>query len=208
LSGFEAPDLNAFLVMDSRSLARMAKELGLADEARAWNEKSDALATRIIDTMYFPEDAMFYDVKAGTHEKLSGVKTPNMFLPLWAGVPLGRDQINAIVRQHMLNPREFYRPLPFPSLSYDNPKYDPKGYWRGRIWPHLVYWMIQTMWHQGFHQEADQTADWLLKMFQKTPWLHENYESALGEGVGTPDYNWSCATVIELLLQRYKEPMP
>ena len=68
--------------------------------------------------------------------------------------------------------------------------------------------MIQTLWSQGYHQQAEQTADRLLKMFQKTPWLHENYESGTGGGIGAPDYNWTDATAIELLLERYPEPMP
>lgn len=166
LQGFESPDLNAFLVMDTRCLAHIAQELGLPEEARAWRKKSDTLAKRIVETMYFSDEAMFYDVKTGTHEKLSGVKTPNMFLPLWAGVPLPPDQVKAIVEKHMLSSDEFFRELPFPSLSYDNPKYNPAGYWRGRIWPHVVYWMIQTLWRQGYHQEAEQCADRLLKMLQ------------------------------------------
>jgi hypothetical protein len=209
LSGMlESPDVNAFLVMDARALAAMAEELGLAEEARSWREKADALAKRIVDTMYFPEEAMFYDVKTNTHEKLSGVKTPNMFLPLWAAAPLKRDQVQAMVERHMLNPKEFYRELPFPSLSYDNPNYNPEGYWRGRIWPHVVYWMVQTLWRQGYEKEAEQTAARLLNLLEKSPWLHENYESAAGAGIGQPDYNWTCATAIELLLERYKEPMP
>jgi putative isomerase len=208
LRGFESPDLNAFLVMDCRSLATMADELGLPDEAKAWREQADRLAEKIVETMYFPDDAIFFDVKTGTREKLSGVKTPNMFLPLWAAIPLKKEQIGAIVERHMLNPQEFYRDLPFPSLSYDNPKYEPAGYWRGRIWPHVVYWMAQTLWRQGYHKEAGQTADRLLALLQKTSWLHENYESGQGGGIGCPNYNWTCATAIELLLERYKDPLP
>ena len=208
LTGFESPDINAFLVMDTRCLALMARELGKPEEAQAWQAKSDTLGKLIVDTMYFPEDAMFHDVKTGTHEKFSDVKTPNMFLPLWAGVPLPPDQVKAVVEKHMLNPNEFFRELPFPSVSYDNPKYNPTGYWRGCIWPHVVYWMIQTLWRQGYHTEAELCADRLLTMLQKTPYLHENYESSEGKAIGSPDYNWSCATAIELLLERYKDPMP
>jgi glycogen debranching enzyme len=180
----------------------------MSTDARAFSEEADALAKRIVETMYFPEEAMFYDVKTGTHEQLSGVKTPNMFLPLWAGVPLPQAQVKAMIERHLLNPKEFYRELPFPSLSYDNAKYDPQGYWRGRIWPHVAYWMVQTLWHQGYHQEADEAAGRLVKMFEVSPWLHENYESAGGTGIGQPDYNWGCAAAIELLLERYKDPMP
>lgn len=214
VSGFESPDLNAFLVMEMRSLALMAGELGLSAEKKDWKDRADKLAKLIVDTCYFPDEAMFYDVVEGTHEKFSGVKDPNMFLPLWAGVPLPESEIHRIVEQHMLNPKEFFRKLPYPSLSYDNPKYDPAGYWRGRIWPHFVYWMAQTLWRTGYHKEAEQTADRLLDMMQLEPWFMENFNSdpdkvgTVGERDSQPEYIWTQAATIELLLERYKEAAP
>jgi hypothetical protein len=213
VGGVESPDLAAFHVVEMQCLGHMAAELGLTSEAAAWHDKAAWLAKMLVETMYFPEDAMFYDVKEGTHEKYSGVKNPNMFLPLWAGVPLPDAEICRIIEGHMLNPVEFFRELPFPSVSYDNPNYDPGGYWRGRVWPHVVYWMIQTLWRHGYHAEAELTADRVIALFQRTPWFHENYHSGTGAGwddarlMGFPDYNWSCATAIELLLERYKDPI-
>ncbi len=214
VSGFESPDLNAFLVMEMRSLALMAGELGRSREKEEWKERADKLAKLIVDTCYFADEAMFYDVVEGTHEKFSGVKDPNMFLPLWAGVPLPESEIHRIVEQHMLNPKEFFRKLPYPSLSYDDPKYDPAGYWRGRIWPHFVYWMAQTLWRTGYHKEAELTADRLLDMMQLEPWLMENFNSdpdkigTVGERDSQPEYIWTQAAAIELLLERYKETVP
>jgi len=214
IHGLESPDMNAFIVSELKCLAVIAGELSLPDDAAAWQAQAEELGQLIIDTMYFPEDAMFYDVKLGTKEPFSRVKTPNMFLPLWAGVPLPPEEIKRIIEQHMLNPKEFFGEKPFPSVSYDDPAYDPNGYWRGRVWPHFVYWMIQTLWRYDYRVEAEATADRILAMFQSAPWLHENYNSASGGGwdpnrkIGFPDYNWSCATVIELLLERYKEPLP
>jgi hypothetical protein len=214
VSGFESPDLNAFLVMEMRSLAMMAKELGLSNDEAQWKERADKLAKLIVDACYFPDEAMFYDVVEGTHEKFSGVKNPNMFLPLWAGVPLPEGDVRRIIEQHMLNPNEFFRELPFPSLSYDNPKYDSAGYWRGRIWPHFVYWMAQTLWRAGYHKEAELTADRELVMMQKEPWLMENFNSdpkrigKIGEQDSQPEYIWTESAAIELLLERYKEPAP
>ena len=214
LRGFESPDLNAFLVKEMRCLASLAAEVGRPAEAAQWNRRADILGKLIVATFYFPNEAMFYDVREGTHEKFSGVKNPNMFIPLWAGVPLPQSEIRRVVEDHMLNPKEFFRELPFPSLSYDNPKYDPKSYWRGRIWPHIAYWMVQTLWRTGYHKEAEVTADRLLNILHKTPWYMENYQSS-PEGItaapdiySRPEYNWSHATVIELLLERYKETEP
>lgn len=212
--GLESPDINAFIVHELKHLAAIARVLDKPDDAAMWQAEAAALGQLIIDTMYFPEDAMFYDVKLGTKEPFTRVKTPNMFLPLWAGVPLPESEIRRIIEGHMLNPKEFFGEKPFPSTSYDDPAYDPNGYWRGRVWPHFVYWIIQTLWRYGYHAEAEQTADRIIEMFQTTPWLHENYNSGTGSGwdpnrkIGFPDYNWSCATVIELLLERYKEPLP
>lgn len=208
LSGFESPDLNAFLVMDMKSLSLMANELGLNAEAEEWEEKSGKLAKLIVDMMYFPEDSMFYDVKTGTHEKFTGVKSPNMFLPLWAGIPLPEKEIKNIIEKHMLNPDEFFRELPFPSLSYDNPEHNPYGYWRGSIWPHIVYWMIQILWKYGYKKEAELTAGRVLEMILSSEWIYEHYESGAGKGIGVPEYNWTQAATIELLLERYKNPLP
>jgi hypothetical protein len=213
VAGIESPDLNALHTVEMACLGRMAAELGLDEEAATWQRRSSDLAQQVVDAMYFPEDAMFFDVQEGTRAKFSGVKNPNMFLPLWAGVPLPEEEVARVIEQHMLNPDEFFRERPFPSVSYDDPQYDGGGYWRGRIWPHIVYWMIQALWRHGYHAEAELTAERLLALFLQTPWIHENYNSATGEGwdaehyMGFPDYNWSCATVIELLLERYKEPI-
>ncbi|HEX4485425.1 MAG TPA: trehalase family glycosidase [Terriglobales bacterium] len=213
VSGFESPDLNAFLVMEMRSLAQMAEALGKSKEQTKWKERADKLAKLIVDSCYFPDEAMFYDVVEGTHLKFSGVKNPNMFLPLWAGVPLPEAEVHRVVEQHMLNPKEFFRELPFPSLSFDDPKYDSGGYWRGRIWPHFAYWMAQTLWNAGYHKESELTANRLLEMMQNQPWFMENFNSdpeKLGKDgerhLSQREYIWTEAAAIEILLERYKQP--
>ena len=140
LSGLlESPDVNAFLVIDARCLAKMADELGLADEAQAWREKADALAKRIIDTMYFPEEAMFYDVKTSTHEKLSGVKTPNMFLPLWAARAARAGPGQSDCRAAHAQPQGVLPRVAFPQPVVRQPQLRPRratgAAASGRTWP-------------------------------------------------------------------------
>jgi glycogen debranching enzyme len=211
--GVESPDLNAFIVMQLACLARMAQELGEEGDAVRWAAHSDDLAERIVAAMYFPERAIFLDVREGTHEPFSGVKNPMMFMPLWAGVPLPAEEVQRVVEEHLLNPLEFWGQRPFPSVSFDHPQYDPNGYWRGRVWPHVGYWMVQTLWRCGYEAEAEEAAGRLLDLLASGPWIHENYNSATGQGWDTrhrrgfPEYNWSLAVAIELLLERYKEPV-
>jgi len=38
-------------------------------------------------------------------------------------------------------------------------------------------------------------------------WIAENYESKEGKMIGFKEYNWSLSIAIQLLLERYKEPL-
>ena len=42
--------------------------------------RSIRVAQLIVESFYFPDAAMFYDVREATHAKFSGVKNPNLFL--------------------------------------------------------------------------------------------------------------------------------
>jgi glycogen debranching enzyme len=148
---------------------------------------------------------MFFDVATGTRNVFSGCKGPNMFLPLWAGVPLPENEIHRIIETHMLNPNEFYRPRPFPSLSFDDPKFDPLGYWRGRVWPHIGALMLETLWKYGYEKETEQAAGWYLDLYGKSPWLRECFAGAEIEmHDGVPGQSWAAGTVVRLLLKRYR----
>ncbi len=68
--------------------------------------------------------------------------------------------------------------------------------------------MVQTLWKHGYHREAEQVVDRLLDMIVANPWIHESYESSHGQPIGQPEYNWALSTTIQLLLERYKEPLP
>lgn len=204
-TGLESPDINAFFVVELDRYARMADVLGKPDETVLWRRERDALAQKIVDLMYFPEHFMFFDVATGTRKIFSGCKGPNMFLPLWAEVPLPENEIRGVIEKHMLNPDEFYRPRPFPSLSFDDPKFDPLGYWRGRIWPHIGALMLEILWKYGYEKEAEQAADWFVELYARSPWLRENFAGAeIETRDGVPGQSWAAATVVRLLLQRYR----
>jgi hypothetical protein len=206
LSGVESPDLNAMLVCQMRSLANIAAALGQAEEAEAWRLEADEHARGLVERMYFPEDAMFWDVDEATGEPFTRARSPLNFLPLWAGVALPPHERRRVIEEHMLNPREFFGSYPFPSLAYDDPLYNPHSYWRGRMWPHVVYWMIEILWENGYEREAEWVAGRLLQIFQTTPYVHECYPSdGYDPHLGLPEYNWSLAVLLELLLERYKE---
>lgn len=204
---FESPDLAGFLLMDQRCLARMARTLGKAAEAKAWEEKAAALGRSLVAKMYFPSDNAFWDLDIKAGEPWTRIITPNMFIPLWAGAPLSLPQVDGMIRAHMLNPLEMNGAIPFPSVAYDDQSYDPLAYWRGIMWPHFVYWMVESLQKGGHPEEAQRVADCLLEILAHSEYLHECYESKAGKPAGIPEYNWTGAATVELLLERWKDPL-
>jgi len=64
------------------------------------------------------------------------------------------------------------------------------------------------LWKHGYQRQAQRVVDRLLDVMLANPWIYENYESSQGIPTGIPEYNWSLSTAIQLLLERYKEPLP
>jgi len=212
VDAIDSPDINAVLQVELRALALMFEALGDPESAQSYRTRADRLGTLIVERFYFPDRNAFLDTEEGTREIKSGVLTPHMFLPLWAECPLPKEAVSGIIETHMLDPETFFGEYPFPSLAYNHPEYDPEGYWRGRVWPHMVFWMIQTLWLHDYREEATTVARRLLKMMLKTPWICENYNSQNGVGWnpdtnrGWPGYNWCYATVILLITGKHKQP--
>ena len=61
--------------------------------------------------------------------------------------------------------------IPFPTIAADNPKYNPRGYWRGPIWLDQTYFAIRGLRNYGYHKLA---AEYTLQAVSST---HLDYES-------------------------------
>lgn len=206
---YEAVDLNAYLTQDLRCLGRMAEVLGRDEAGRGWAEAAQRLAQLVVDVLYDPEDNLFYDTHYATGERRK-VLTPASFLPLWAGVPLPRDKVRAMIESYLLSPDYFFGRYPFPSVSYREPTHDAagqSGYWRGPIWPNIAYFMIEVLARHDYEEEAREASRRVLKMVGKEG-FHENYNSRTGER-GThaeKDFSWTAA--ISIAMGNLSHPPP
>ncbi|HPB67582.1 MAG TPA: trehalase family glycosidase, partial [Candidatus Omnitrophota bacterium] len=213
----EAVDLNAFLLLDMKMLAFMARILGREEEARHWQEKVDALGLKIWEVFYDKDSNLFFDVDRENHQRKQKILTPASFLPLWAGVPLSLDEatlkkifgeegvparyrpeqkgagdmrpaVQDMIRRYLLNPDYFFGEYPFPSVAYGEPSYEPGFYWRGPVWLNLAYFMIDTLYKYGFIVEADEAVQRILRMVNARPHIYEYYNSQTGcRGEGPKD---------------------
>ncbi|RLE81781.1 MAG: hypothetical protein DRJ52_03440 [Thermoprotei archaeon] len=198
----EAIDLNCLIYIQRKTISELAKRLGDHRTSEKYSTLAEETRRKILQYMWDEETGFFYDVYEDTHEKIL-VKTPAAFLTMFAKIAT-QKQAEKLVK-HLFDPREFWTTFPLPSVSADNPKYDPKGYWRGRTWINMIWFTYWGLVNYGYLNEAKKLALRTLELMSRGPTCYENYNSSTGEPIGAPDFGWS-TLVIDLMkdLERRK----
>jgi hypothetical protein len=174
--GGTAVDTSSQMVLFARGLAQIADLLGKPEAAAGFRAEAEELAHLINDKMWAPERKFYFDLTV--EGKQSPVKTAAAFWTLLAGVA-GLQQVEALVAE-LRNPKTFARLHPVPTVSADEPAYDPKGgYWKGAVWPPVNTMVIRGLEKNGQRELADQIAlehlHVITRIFKDTGTIWENY---------------------------------
>ncbi len=160
---FEGPDVNAMLVMEEKSLAAMAKELGLENESEEWKIKSVKRSELINEYLWDDVSEFYYNVnkedQTFSFKQANDLKIKEIigFLPLWAGVP-SKERAELLVKS-LFNEEEFWRRFGVPTLSAKDDYYNPIGYWNGPIWVQWQYLIFRGLIDYGYIIEAKELAN-------------------------------------------------
>lgn len=187
--------LMGLYVADCNALAEIAGALGRsaeADELRAraarygaslqtlWDEKTGIFLNRNLDT-----------------GKPSQRMSPTNFYPMLARVATPR-QADRMVREHLMNPAEFWGEWVIPSIARNDPGFRDQEYWRGRIWGPMNYLVYLGLKNYDEPDARRQLAVKSKALFDRE-WtekghVHENYNAVTGNGddVNSSDrfYHW------------------
>ncbi|MEA4884153.1 MAG: trehalase family glycosidase [Clostridia bacterium] len=134
-------DVTVYVYSIKKALSEMALMLGNASESEQWERESIRIRNAVVETMWDPEDEMFYDVDPGTLARTK-VRTATCFYPYFTDI-VSEEHLHGLKR-NLLDPEEFWTPFPAPSLSLKDclsSEYaDWKGKrhncpWNGRVWP-------------------------------------------------------------------------
>ena len=206
----EGVDLNAYLVREADAMAIVAGALGKAQDQARFTEQARARARGMRDTMWDDADGIFYDHHA-LEDRPIKVKHVGIFAALWAGVAT-EAQAERLVREHLLNESEFWRPYPLPALSASEPGY-VEGFlpgnktgccsWRAHTWMPTNYYAFQGLRRYGFLEEAQLLADRSWELFLRGR-FSEYFTSETGIGTGRKSFGGWTGLVLflhpELLL--------
>lgn len=199
---------NSFLFRDAREMARVAAALGEGREITFWKERAEQIADKMKEILWVEEDQRYWDYNHRTRA-YNKPETFFMFLPLWAEVPMPDAARKDLIENSLLNPKKFFGPIPFPSVAYDHPTYDPGGYWRGKAWSHFSCWLTEVLWREGYRSEADEAANRIMAWQQMWD-FRENMNTDPSElfPKGFPHYNWGSAAYCFLAERLYRQPSP
>jgi glycogen debranching enzyme len=165
-SRVEALDLSSMVVMEMRSLAEMARELGRTDESARWEERAGRLSRLVEQTMWDGETGFYYNVDRDTNGFVTrdGIDLRRDeiigFLPLWAGIA-SREHAEALVAK-LTDPGTFWRRFGVPTLSARDPGYEPLVkrccQWNGAVWLEWDYLVFSGLERYGYHDVARELA--------------------------------------------------
>jgi len=212
-------DQNSYLAQEKFLLARIARRTGHPDDAAALDDEARRLSERIQRCFFDKATGYYYDralplepavPPADRANHCPGTllvgrgRGPEGFAPLWTGIAT-KEQGRAATRM-LLDNTEFDTPLPFPTLSRSAADFDPKGYWRGRVWLDQYDFALRALERQGNRRDAGVLCRRLVQQadgLSGTAPIHENYDPLSGERQGASNFSWSAAHLL-LMLKRLR----
>ena len=191
--------LSSFYAMDCEALANIASYLGQRQDAARYRREHAKIARLINERLWDEEHGLYVnrhwaregEAPAEPHSshapagRYSDRWAPTSFFPLLAGVATP-ERAARMVREHLLNPREFWGEWVIPAIARSDPAYKDNDYWRGRIWGPFNFLVAEGLRRYRFDAEAAELAQKSLKLFMTNyradGGVYENYNAETGQG--------------------------
>jgi Trehalase len=200
--------LNALYALDSQCLARIALILGQDADSQHFIADYDRIKTVMQQKLWNEKDGIYENLS--WDGKFSKRLSPTNFYPLLAGVATP-EQARRMVKEHLLNPKEFWGEYVIPTISRDDSTFADQFYWRGDIWGPTNYLVYEGLNRYGLDEVALQFAEKSYKLFQDDWQAHqhtnEQYYAWGGSAGGDRHYTWG-ALLCLIPMEQYIDETP
>ena len=174
---------NAIMVENLRILSQIASKLDFGEDASFFAAEAEKIVLAMRKYMF--EDNLFWPTFGENYQKIK-IKTWAIFAPLFAQILTKKEDL---VEKHLLNPREFWTEYKIPTVSIDEPSFDPKSLWRGPVWIGTNWFIYKGLKNYGFLEIAQQIKDSSLKLLSNSG-FREYFNPQTGEGLGAKNFTW------------------
>lgn len=203
----EGVDLNTYLYLECLAYAEICEERGDSDRAAEYRENAQ-LRKEAVLSMWDQEDGFFYDRDERNGSAIK-VKSVSGLLPMWAGM-VDEGQAERLVKEHIMNPDEFWRGYPLPALAGTEPGYSSQHLpgdigcnWRANTWMPTNYMVMHGMMEYGYEEEAAALAESSRALVRKSG-NREYYITESGEGTGLEVF-WGWTLLAYFMEQEVKQ---
>lgn len=176
---------NAIMIANLKLLSNIAKKLGFLEDAKLFNNEQENITKAMKKLML--EDNIYWSTYGEGYLKIK-VKTWAMFAPLFAKI-LNNSEAKKLVDEHLLNSKEFWTTYPVPTVSIDEPSFNPSGFWRGPVWIATNWFIYKGLKNYGFDDIAKRIRDSSVALIEKSG-FYEYFDPNAGKGFGAKDFTW------------------
>ncbi len=186
---------NALLVQAGRDLATIARELGR--DPGPFEAQAERTAAALDAELWDEEHGIYVDYDVCGDGPVAA-RCPVGFAPLYAGVPAAARAERALEGLAASLVRAGDHGWAVPSLSTDDPGFDPQRYWRGPVWP-IVHWVFS----QAFARYGNAALSGALRRTMidlcRSGGFCEHYNPRTGRGQGGEQFAWTAGLVLDIL---------
>ncbi len=176
---------NAILVENLNCLSEIASILELDGDSEYFNNKASIVKLAMRKLML--QDGLFYSTFGTDYRKIK-VITWAIFSPLFGNI-CTKDEVKNLVDNYLFNESKFGLPFVIPTVSKEEPSFDPNGFWRGPVWMSTNWFVYKGLKKYGYHTEAKKIKESSIKLLEMSG-LREQYDPITGEGLGARDFTW------------------
>lgn len=187
----EGPDLMALLALQMQVLARMARVLGLEDEATGWEARSRVTIDRMLERFW--RDGRFVARQSLTQREIASESLITL-LPLVLGEHLPPEVFQACLAQLL------ERHLTEHGLATEpvgSEFYEADGYWRGPIWAPSTMLIADGLRRGGEVELAAGLATLFAQLCVRSG-MAENFDAVTGEGLRDRSMTWTASVFLAM----------
>jgi Trehalase len=200
--------LNSLYALDAECLSKIAAILGKEADARQFNAEYTQMKNLVQTKLWNPAIGIYEN--RYWDGRFSKRLSPTNFYPLFAGIATP-EQAERMIKEHLLNPKEFWGKYVIPTIARDDPAFADQFYWRGDIWGPTNYMVYEGLERYGFDRVALEYAqknyDLYMSDWKRNQHDDEQYHAWGGNGGGDTHYTWG-ALLCLVGLEQYIDVNP
>ncbi|NCB07052.1 MAG: hypothetical protein EOM73_02685 [Bacteroidia bacterium] len=200
----ESMDIMSYSYTGRDVLAKISKELGNGKEGY-WREKANEVRVKIKSYLWDEKKHACYD--RDKNNEVMNILVHNNLRCMYFG-SFDQQMADEFIKYHLLNPKEFWTPMPLPSIAVNDPAFRniPENNWSGQPEGLTFQRSIRAMENYGHYAELTMLGHKFLKVIgdsMKFTQQFEPFKATIVTATQNDGYGPSILASLEFITRMY-----